>query len=212
MTTKWWAPLSGLVFLILVIGGGLYGGQPPGEGEKLKSPDELAAAYVAQGDKLLTAVFIMGLGLVFFVYFASVLKTTLDAGTAPTHCLSRAAFAGALIFAMGAATDLTLAVATVEAAKDKADPVAIQALTLYFRNDWVPFAVGILLLTSAAALSILKYGGLPKWLGWLAALVAVVGLIPPIGFAAFPGAGLWVLLASITMAVQARNAAPEVAL
>lgn len=204
MVSKW-APLSGIAFLVLVIAGGLYGGMPPSE-KGLKSAEELAAAYVAQGDRLMVATFVMGLGLVFLIYFGSVLKTALDAGSAATSCLSRAAFAGVIVFVAGAATDFTLVVAMVEAAKDKVDPVAIQALSIYFQNDWVPFAIGVLTLMSASAISILKYGGLPKWLGWLAALVAVVGLIPPIGFFALPGAGLWILLASIMLTVQAGKA------
>ena len=204
MVSKW-APLSGIAFLVLVIAGGLYGGMPPSE-KGLESAEELAAAYVTQGDRLMVATFVMGVGLVFLIYFGSVLKTALDAGSAATSCLSRAAFAGVIVFVAGAATDFTLVVAMVEAAKDKVDPVAIQALSIYFQNDWVPFAIGILALMSASAISILKYGGLPKWLGWLAALIAVVGLIPPIGFFALPGAGLWILLASIMLTVQASKA------
>ncbi len=204
MTSKL-APLSGLAFLALVIAGGLYGGKPPSE-QGLKTAEELAAAYAAQGDKLSVAVFLMGLGLVFLVYFGSVLMTTLDTGSAKNQCLSRAAFAGVLVFAVGAATDFSLMLAMVEGAKKKVDPLVVQALSTYWENDWVPFAVGILLLTSASAISILKYGGAPKWLGWLAALIAVVGLIPPIAFAAFPAAGVWVLLASIALFLQGQKA------
>jgi len=199
------APLSGIAFLALVIGGGLYGGEPPSE-KGLKSAEELAAAYVTQGDKLMVAIFLMALGLVFLVYFGSVLKTALDSGSAETGCLSRVAFAGVIVFVAGAATDFTLVVSIVSAARDKVDPVAVQALSAYFSNDFVPFAVGIILLTSASAISILKYGGAPKWLGWLAALITVVGLIPPIGWVALPGAGLWVLLASIMLTLQAGKA------
>ena len=204
MTSKW-APLSGIAFLVFVIAGGAYGGEPPSE-QGLKSPEELAAAYVSQGDKLSVAVFVMAVGLVFLVYFGSVLKTALDSGSAETGCLSRVAFAGVIVFVAGAATDFTLVISMVEAAKDKVDPVAIQALSAYFENDFVPFAVGIILLTSASAISILKFGGAPKWLGWLAALITVVGLIPKIGFFAFPAAGVWILLASITLAIQANKA------
>jgi hypothetical protein len=204
MTSKW-APLSGIAFLALVIGGGLYGGKPPGE-QDLKSAEELTAAYAAQGDKLMVAVFLMGLGLVFLVYFGSVLKTALDTGSAETGCLSRVAFAGVIVFVVGAATDFTVMTAMVEGAKNKVDPLVIQTLSTYWENDWVPFAIGILLLTSASAISILKYGGAPKWLGWLAALIAVVGLIPPIGEFAFPAAGIWILLASIMLTLQARKA------
>ena len=199
------APLSGIAFLVLVIVGGLYGGKPPGE-QGIKSAEELAAAYASQGDKLTVAVFVMGLGLAFLVYFGSVLKTALDSGSAETGCLSRVAFAGIIVFVAGMATDFSLMYAMVEAAKAKVDPVAIQALSIYWQNDWVPFAVGILLLTSASAISILKFGGAPKWLGLLAALIAVVSLIPPIGQFAFPGAGIWILLASIALFLQGQKA------
>ena len=141
MTSKL-APLSGLAFLVLVIAGGLYGGKPPAE-QGIKSAEELAAAYAAQGDKLSIAVFLMGVGLVFLVYFGSVLKTRLDAGSAENQCLSRAAFAGVIIFVVGAATDFTLMIAMVEAAKDKVDPLVVQTLSTYWENDYVPFAVGI---------------------------------------------------------------------
>lgn len=199
------APLSGLAFLVLVIAGGLYGGKPPSE-QGMKSADELAAAYAAQADKLSVAVFVMGVGLVFLVYFGSVLKTALDQGSAATSCLSRAAFAGVIVFVVGAAIDFTLMLAMVEGAKSKVDPVVIQTLSTYWENDWVPFAVGILTLASAAAISILKYGGAPKWLGWLAALIAVVALIPPIGWVAFPAAGVWILLASVALYLHAGKA------
>jgi hypothetical protein len=201
------APLSGIAFLAFVIGGAIYGGKPPGDDKHLKSPEQLTAAYAAHADKLMYAVFFMAIGLVFLLYFGSLLKTTLDAGTAPTQCLSRTAFAGVVVFVVGAATDLTLMHAMAAGAKDKVDPLAIQALTTYWNNDFIPFAIGILALMSASALSILMYGGLPKWLGWLAALIAVVGIIPKIGFFAFPAAGVWILLASITMMVQAGKTA-----
>ena len=84
------APLSGVAFLALVIGGAVYGGEPPSE-QGFKSAKELAAAYAAQGDKLSAAIFVMGVGLVFLVYFGSVLKTALDTGTAETSCLRGAA-------------------------------------------------------------------------------------------------------------------------
>ena len=43
-----------------------------------------------------------------------------------------------------------------------------------------------------------------------AAVIAIVGLIPPIGFYALPATGLWVLVTSVVMAVQASREAPAV--
>ena len=204
MTSKL-APLSGIASLALIIAGGWYGGKPPGE-QGLKSAEELTAAYAAQGDRLLVATFLMALGLVFLVYFGSVLKAALDAGAAGASRLPRVAFAGMLVFVVGAAVDFSLMIAMVEGAKDKVDPLVVQTLSTYWENDFVPFAVGIVLLMSASALSILKFGGAPKWLGWLAALIAITGLIPPIGFFAFPATGVWILLASVALFLQARKA------
>lgn len=206
MTSKW-GPLSGIVFLALLIGGGLYGGKPPGENEKLTTPQALSDAYAAQADRLGVAVFVMALAVVFFIYFASTLKSALDDGSAEASSLSRVAFTGAIIFAVGAAIDLTLMLAMISAAKDEVDPVAIQALSSFWSDDFIPFAIGIVLLTSASALSILRHGGLPKWLGWLAALIAVMAVIPTIGSvsiapASFPAAGVWVLLASIVLLLR----------
>ena len=204
MTSKL-APLTGIASLALIIAGGLYGGKPPAE-QGLKSAEDLAAAYAAQGDRLMVGVFLMGLGLVFLVYFASVLKAALDTAAAGTSRLPRVAFAGLLVFVVGAAIDFSLMIAMVEGATDKVDPLVVQALSTYWENDFVPFAVGIVLLTSASAISILKYGGLPKWVGWLAGLILVVSLIPPIAPAAFPATGIWILLASVALLLEARKA------
>ncbi|MFL6089821.1 MAG: hypothetical protein ACJ71Z_06755 [Aeromicrobium sp.] len=93
----------------------------------------------------------------------------------------------------------------IKSAAGKIDPVALQALAAYWDNDWVPFALGAELLMSATAISAIRHGGIPKWLGWLAGLVAIVGVIPKIGFFALPATGVWIILASITMAVEARR-------
>ena len=204
MTSKL-APLTGIASLALIIAGGLYGGKPPGE-QGLESAEELSAAYAEQGDRLLVAVFLIGLGLALLVYFASVLKTALDAGAAGASRLPRVAFAGVLVFVVGAAIDMSLMIAMVEGAKDKVDPIVVQTLSTYWENDFVPFAVGIVLLMSASAISIQRYGGLPKWVGWLAGLILVVSLIPPIAPAAFPATGVWILLASIALLLEARKA------
>ena len=203
MTSKL-APLTGIASLALIIAGGLYGGKPPGE-QGLKSAEELTAAYAEQGDRLMVAVFLIGLGLALLVYFASVLMTALDAGAAGISRLPRVAFAGVLVFVVGAAIDLSLMIAMVEAAKDELDPLVVQTLSTYWENDFVPFAVGIVLLMSASAISIQRYGGLPKWVGWLAGLILVVSLIPPIAPAAFPATGVWILLASVMLLLEARK-------
>jgi Ni,Fe-hydrogenase I cytochrome b subunit len=198
----WWAPLSGIVFAAVLVTGFYVGGEPPSASEH--SAEKLASMYVANADQLRMSAYILAVALVFFVYFASILKSALDSAAGEMGCLSRVAFAGAIIFTVGAATDITLIVAICEAAKH-IDPVAVQAMGAYWDNDFVPFAVGVELLMSATAISSLRHGGIPKWLGALAAVIAVVGLTPW-GFFAMPATGIWIILVSVVLALRAKKA------
>jgi len=205
MTTKWWVPLSGIAFVALVAAGLFLGGDTPTAAHV--SAKALTKYWIDHGHRNEHAALLMALGLVLFVYFGSVLKNTLDSAPGATGCASRAAFAGVVVFVVGGAVDLSL-VMSISANAGKIDPVALQALGAYWDQDWVPFAIGVMLLTSGAAISAIRHGGIPKWLGWLAAVVAIIGVIPNFGFFAMPGAGIWIILTSIVMAVQARKAAP----
>ena len=69
----------------------------------------------------------------------------------------------------------------------------------------MPIALGILCFLSATGLAIVRTGVLPKWLGWVILLLAVVGPTP-IGFASAIGAALMVLVLSIWLSVRARAA------
>ena len=81
----------------------------------------------------------------------------------------------------------------------------MQALQALWDNDFLPILFGIVLLLIGAGLSVVRFGGLPKWLGWVAIVLAVAGATP-IGFVAFLGGALWVLIVSILLAVRARGA------
>ena len=81
----------------------------------------------------------------------------------------------------------------------------MQALQALWDNDFVPLALGSLVFLISAGLSIVRHGVLPKWLGWVALVLAVIGFTP-IGFVAFVGAGLWIAVVSVILAVRARPA------
>jgi hypothetical protein len=46
---------------------------------------------------------------------------------------------------------------------------------------------------------------MPKWLGWVALILAVIGFTP-IGFIALLGTGVWIVIVSVLLAVRARPA------
>ena len=55
----------------------------------------------------------------------------------------------------------------------------------------------------AAGLSIVRHGALPKWLGWVAIALAVIGMTP-VGFVGFLGSAVWVLIVSVMLSMRAR--------
>ena len=57
----------------------------------------------------------------------------------------------------------------------------------------------------AAGLSIVRHGALPQWLGWVAILLAVIGMTP-VGFVGFLGSAVWVLIVSVMLSMRARSA------
>ena len=118
--------------------------------------------------------------------------------------LPTVAFAGTLILATGLAIDSTIALALAETAND-IDPAASQALSALFQNDYVPFALGAILFLGGLGLSVLRSGVLPKWLGWVAVVLAVIGLTP-LGFAAFIGTGLLIAVIGVMLALRGRKA------
>lgn len=113
------------------------------------------------------------------------------------------ALVGAVVFSTGLAIDATLTVTLTETAED-ISPGAVQALSALFANDYIPFAVGMQVLLLATGISVVKYGALPKWLGWVAIVLGVIALTP-IGFVAFIGSILFVGIVSVLLAVRARR-------
>ena len=56
----------------------------------------------------------------------------------------------------------------------------------------------------ALGLSVLRHGALPRWLGWVAIVLAVVG-VTPIGFVTVIGGALLILITSVILTLQARS-------
>lgn len=204
MKLKVLQPLSGVLFLALMASAFITGGKPPTANEM--SASAYVHAWQVNAHHFKIAILLMALAMVVFVAFASHLKDALDAAEGETGTYSRLVFAGVLIFVMGWATDITLAMAMIKASASKhIDPVAIQAMGAYWDNDWVPFAIGVGLLQLGAGLSILCHGGLPKWLGVVSLLIVVLS-VTPWGFGAMPATALWILIVAITMAIKAAKA------
>lgn len=199
----WWIPLTGALFLVLLITSFVVGGEPPDADSPAR---EIVEHYVDNKDAVIVGAMLSGLAASLFVFFAGYLRKVLRRAEGEGGVLSTVALVGAGILATGAAIDATISFALAEAAGE-VDPAAVQALQALWDNDFVPMAVGLQVFLLAAGLSIVRHGALPKWLGWLAVMLGVLA-VTPAGFVAFMGGALWVLAASVLLALGLRRAEP----
>jgi hypothetical protein len=197
----WLAPLTGVAFLLLAIVGFVIGGKPPDPADD--SAREIVDFYVDNKGSLMLGAFLAGLAGVALVFFGAYLREVLRDGEGGRDFLPTVSFAGTLIIAIGVAIDATITLALAETAED-IEPGAVDALSALYVNDYIPFAVGSMVFLLGTGLSVLRHGALPKWIGWIAVVLAVIGLTPA-GFIAFIGAGILIAVMGVMLAMRARS-------
>ena len=197
---RWLVPLTGLLFVVLAVVGSVIGGEPK---EASNPAQEIVDHYVDNKSSIIIGAAILGAACVALVFFASHLRTVLRRAEGEGGMLSPLILVGAAIMATGLAIDATILFAIAEAADD-IEPASVQALQALWDNDFMPIAVGMVVFILSSGIAIVRYGTLPKWLGWVAILLAVAG-ITPAGFFAFLAGGLWIAVVSVLLALRARR-------
>lgn len=200
MNRDWLAPLTGVAFIAVAIVSFSVGGEPPDADEPVM---EIVDHYVDNKDSVTVGAALGGVAAMLLVFFGGYLRKVLRAAEGEGGVLSAVALVGTAIMAVGIAIDGTIAIALAESAED-IDPTAVQALQALWDNDFLPIALGITLFLLATGIAVVRHGGLPKWLGWVAIVLAVLG-VTPAGFVAFLGGALWILVVSVLLAVGARR-------
>lgn len=199
----WLAPLTGTIFVVVVIVGFLIGGEPP---DPDNDPADIAGFYVDNETVQAVGALLAGIAATALVFFGGYLRRVLQVGAGRGEFLSTVAMGGLVIYAAGIALDATIVMALVSTADD-VDPIAIQTLSAFYENDFMLFAVGTQVFLLAAGVSIVQHATLPKWLGWVAIVTAVIA-VTPIGFVSFFVGLLWILVVSIVLTTRARSDAP----
>jgi uncharacterized protein DUF4386 len=199
----WWTPLTGVAFVVVLIAGFIVGGEPP----DAESPArEIVDHYVDNKDSVIAGAALTGIAATLLVFFAGALRRALRDAEGPGGLLSAVAFAGGIMIAIGGTIDGMISWALAERADD-IDPTGVQALQALWDTDFLPIATGLAILLLASGISIVRHGALPRWLGWIAIVLGVLALTP-IGFVAFMGGALWVLVTSVLLALRLRREAP----
>jgi hypothetical protein len=206
------AAASGLIFVALIILSIIFSGE--------ETPDWAApAAEFAQfnqenaDDVQLGSLFLL-LAALELLWFAGYLRAELGRFEEVARGFTRVshiAFAGGVVAAVGLALTAIVSVVAVSQTADT-PPEIVRSLHQLSFAMFALASVGLIVLTSAAGLLILRTPVLPSWVGWVGLLVALfqfltlfIALAPEdedfvFGFAWFPGflaLLIWAVAASV---------------
>ena len=198
-----WAPLTGVaavlfwVIGIFVIEG--FGDSPDDDA----NPQAILSYFEEDEVSIYVGTLLFFVGTLLFVWFASSLRSAVAAVEGRTARLASIVFAGAVMKAVFDMAFLAPQIAGAFAANEADAPLAPEAAqALWFVDDgfFVAAEYSAVLMLVATAIAILRWRMLPVWLAGLSLLIAVVLLVPPIGWAALIfGIPLWTLIVSVLL-------------
>jgi len=200
IAVKRWVGYGGLVFFVLVVAATFVAPNQPNTNatvaKVVSSYHQNRGAYFASAYIIVVAIIV---GLTYFWYLREYL-----AQVPANRRLLTVAFAGAILFAMSGAVSAGFNFALADGSnKSHLTGSSMQALNLLNNDFGLPMvAAGAATFLLLTGLVIVRNGGLPVWLGWVA---IVFGVISVTGFVGPAGIGLWVLLTSITVIVLGRR-------
>ena len=195
MNTKAIGPLTGILFVVLTIIAFLVSGESPGTDDSTR---EIVDFYLDNDDSQSLAAALLALGAVALIFFLGSLRRALRAAAGDDGGLSTVALLGGLMIAVGTSIFAGITFTLGDAA-DELPPAAILTLNALNSDMFFPLAVGTAVFNLALGLAVLRHGGLPRPLGWVALVVGIAALTP-LGFFAFLATGIVIVWASVVLA------------
>lgn len=188
------APLTGIVFVALLVISFIVGGDSPDADD---STEEVVAFWTEEESAQIASAIIGAWAAVFLVWFGGTVAAAVRRAEGEPGRLASIAFGGFLLIALGGLSFSAFQFAAAETAGDVPDEVT-QTLSVLFSDFFFPLAAGTLLALLSVGVATLRHGVLPRWLGYAAIVIAIAALTP-VGFFAFLAAGVWVLIVSIVL-------------
>ena len=200
-----YAPLTGIVFVVLVVIAAIVGGETPDTGDSTAS---VVSWWQDNDTAQIWANAIGGWSTIFLVWFGGSLRTALRRTEGEPGRLSLVSFGGIVLMAAGLLAFASFGFAAADVADDVPDvaPAVIQTLSILSTDFFLLVAGGTGLFMIATGVAVVRFEALPKWMGY-AAVVIGIAAVTPIGFFAFLVTGIWILIASVLLYQRGQPAA-----
>ena len=190
-----WGPLAGVLSALLFVASFVLGNSTPDDN---KSGQYVIQWYTTHHNRQMLGDLLVGLAMFFLVVFAATLARHVRRGD---RWIATGALGGAVAAALGLTAivgfDMVLATNT-----KNLTPASAQTLNLLQNDFFLPVVLGFALFAVLGGLAVVTGRILPPWMGWVLFAIGIAALVPPISWFALLGTMLWVLVASIWMAVQ----------
>jgi hypothetical protein len=195
------APGIGLVAIALIVAAFIVGGDPP----DADAPGaEVVSFYESDDTEVGVGSTLLALGAAAFVLFTVLLATRLRAAAGRVSATANGTLVGGALMGVGMLIFAGIGLTLSDVGGDL-EPAATQALNALSEDMFFPVAGGTVVFTWSVALAILRHGGLPRWLGWVAVVIAVAS-VTPAGFFAFLAIGIWTAIVSAVLLANPETA------
>jgi hypothetical protein len=196
------APLTGVIFVALLVPVFFLGGEPPDADEKLP---KVLDFWKDNDTELMIGAGLAAISAVFLLWFVGTLRSALRTAEGGTGRLSAIAYGAGIVLASWIALGASIQFAAADTAGDVA-PAVTQTLSVLNSDAFFGFAVGVAALLIATGGLSIRTGFLPTWLGWVSVVIGIVALTPA-GFFAFLAWIVWTLVVSWLLYARGRSPA-----
>jgi hypothetical protein len=197
------APLTGVAAVVFWVLGILVVegvGDTPGDDA---SPADIAAYFEGEEGSIYLGGFALFIGSLLLIWFAGSLRAAIAAAEPGIPRLASIVFGAAVVKAVFDMAFFAPQIAGAFGANESETPLtdeAAQALSYVGNGFFVAAAYAAALLLVATAVAVLRFRFLPVWLAWVSLVLAVVLIVPPIGWAALIiGFPLWLIVVSVLL-------------
>lgn len=199
-----WAPLSGALFVVLVVVGFIVAGNSP----DTDASNAKVAAYLAKNSnqsRNIVSFFILMVAMLALLGFYGALRARLrraEGETGGAASLTLGAGVASVVFLVVA---IGLFIAPLITADDTSKFVVDPGLWRFSQDTgylfWISSAVAGALAAWATAAVALRTGALPRWFGWFSIVAGIISLAAFLFFPTFVY-WLWILVTSIVLTAK----------